>query len=76
MLMKRSLVHKLVYLFSLLGATVNGNPLYYLSAEGFYELVKFSFSGGHTCHTVSDRNKAQVEDFYSLVKSDTKYSDS
>ena len=42
--------------------------------NSLYNFIKEALRS-HSCHTVADRNKAAVDDFYSLVKHDSKYSD-
>ena len=38
-------------------------------------LAQVEANGGHTCHTAQDRNKAKLDDFYSLYSGSELFSD-
>lgn len=46
----------------------------YFTPDGLLELTKMAFPN-NSCHTVADRNKADVADFFSLVDSKEQYVD-
>jgi len=49
--------------------------LSYFTPAGLLEAANFAFPASNSCHSVADRNKAKVEDFFSLVASDDHYVD-